>query len=90
MAGLPYAEDEALKVYLFRCGDNDLYAVSLDSSGSNLPRNACREGWRLERDFALSVRAPVPVAISPEPILRGVRSAGYYVWREGIPHGTTQ
>ena len=27
---------------------------------------------------------------APEPFLRGIRSVGYYVWREGLPHGTTQ
>jgi hypothetical protein len=31
-----------------------------------------------------------PASIPPEPILRGIRDVGYYVWREGVPHGTTR
>jgi hypothetical protein len=36
---------------------------------------------------------PVPSAISPEPILRGIRAKGYYIWRGGNanqPKGTSQ
>jgi hypothetical protein len=30
-------------------------------------------------------------SIAPEPILLGLRDAGYYIWREGSnPHGTAQ
>jgi hypothetical protein len=85
-----YFDAEVVQAYLFRCEDNGLYAVSLDPSGSNLPRNACAEGWHLERAFPLGVQDPVPAAIPPEPILRGLRNTGYYVWREGTPYGTTQ
>ena len=27
------------------------------------------------------LQEPVPAAISPEPILRGIRAKGYYIWR---------
>jgi hypothetical protein len=38
----------------------------------------------------LGVQEVVPAPIDPEPILRGIRAMGYYVWRQGIPRGTTQ
>ena len=81
---------DSQEAFLFRCDDNGLFAVSIDRLGSNLPCNSCPEGWRLERAFALGVQEPVPAPIPPEPILRGVRSVGYYIWREGVTHGTTQ
>jgi hypothetical protein len=90
MSRSTYAQPDTQEAYLFQCGDNGLYAVSIDSSGSNLPLSVCPTGWRFRREFALGVQAPVPASIPPEPILRGIRRFGYYVWREGVPHGTTQ
>lgn len=85
-----YADTDSLQAYLFQCDDNGLYGVSLDPAGSNLPRSACPQGWRLKKAFALGVQDPVPAPIPPEPILRGIRNVGYYVWREGVPYSTTQ
>ena len=90
MAAHTFTSMDAQEAHLFQCGDNGLFAVTLDATGMNLPRGACAEGWRLKTSFLLGVREPVPASISPEPILRGVRAVGYYVWREGMPHGTSQ
>jgi len=81
---------DALPAYLFQCGDTGLFAVSLDPAGGNIPRGACTEGWRMRTAFLLGVREPVPASIPPEPVLRGVRALGYYIWREGTTHGTAQ
>jgi len=85
-----YTETDAVEAYLFQCDDNGLYAVSIDPEGRNIPRGPCAAGWRLQTAFALGVHEPVPAAIPPEPILRGVRAVGYYIWREGLTHGTGQ
>ena len=85
-----YADAETLQAYLFQCDENGLYAVSLDASGADLARGPCAEGWRFKVAFRLGVHEPVPASIDPEPILRGIRARGYYVWREGLTHGTTQ
>jgi len=84
-----YADADAVQAYLFH-GVDGLYAVTLDPSGHNIPREACPKGWHFKTAFALGVHESVPAAIDPEPILRGIRGFGYYVWREGQPHGTTQ
>jgi len=34
-------------LYLFKCSDGELYAFSVDKTGCNLPRSACRSGWLL-------------------------------------------
>ena len=76
--------------FLFRAGD--LHGVTLDSSGQNLPQTTPAQ-WQLESYFTLGVRDAVPGDINPEQIIRGVRAAGYYVWRTTNPSrfgGTTQ
>lgn len=67
--------------YLFQCEGEDLYAVSLDVTGGNIPRSPCTLGWRLCEEFQLGRGTPVPAPILPEPILKGIADVGYYVWR---------
>jgi len=86
----PAGDLDNLQAHLFRCGH--LFAVSLDPTGSNIPNKGCYEGWQHIMEFPLGVREAVPAAMSPEPILRGIRAYGYYVWSEGSgrPSATTQ
>jgi hypothetical protein len=70
------SDDDAQTAYLFQCGTEELFAVSLDRSGARLPRSPCTQGWILREEFQLGVQHPVPAAIAPEPILRGIRCAG--------------
>jgi hypothetical protein len=88
----PAGDVDATKVHLFRCGGDLLFAVSIDETGANLPTRTCAEGWHYVEPFVLGVREAMPRAIDPEPVLRGLRAAGYYVWREGYrnPSGTSQ
>jgi hypothetical protein len=74
-------KDAARTAYLFQCQGEDLYAISHDKSGSNIPRSPCTQGWHFCEEFQLGPRAPVPVPILVEPILRGIMQQGYYVWR---------
>lgn len=73
--------DAARTAYLFQCRGEDLYAVSHDASGGNIPRSPCTQGWVLCEKFELGPRTPMPVPILAEPILRGISAYGYYVWR---------
>jgi hypothetical protein len=68
--------DAAIRAYLFQCEGEDLYAVSHDITGSNIPRSPCTLGWRLCKEFQLARHLPVPA-----PILKGIADVGYYVWR---------
>jgi hypothetical protein len=80
---IDYTRLDSVTAYLFECGDDALFAVSVDPAGSNLPQKTCPQGWRRIAEFALRVHETPPVAIDPERILRAVRSIGYYIWREG-------
>ena len=37
----------AADIYLLQCGEGELYVLSIDPTGCNLPRNVCRERWAL-------------------------------------------
>jgi hypothetical protein len=90
---MSYSSDDARPAYLFQCGNEELFAVCLDRAGAGLPRSVCAQGWILREEFQLSVQKPVPAAIAPEPILRGIDARGYYIWRSGYagqPKGTSQ
>jgi len=67
--------------YLFQCEGEDLYAVSHDITGANIPRSPCTLGWRFCEAFELGQRLAVPAPVMAEPILKGIADVGYYVWR---------
>jgi hypothetical protein len=89
---LSSGEDDATRAYLFRSrSDHALLAVTRDPSGANLPPPGDAGSWEAEGHFALGVREAMPVAIAPEPVLRGLMADGYFVWRSGgNPMGTSQ
>jgi hypothetical protein len=70
--------------FLFEAGG--LAAVTLDSSGQNLPTSD-DERWRLVRYFTLGIRDAGLAGISPEPIIRGIHARGYYLWHKASPRG---
>jgi hypothetical protein len=73
--------DTSRTAYLFQCNGEDLYAVSHDITGRNIPRSPRTRGWRLCEKFQLGLHAPVPAPIMVEAILKGMSDTGYYVWR---------
>ncbi|MDX2201319.1 MAG: hypothetical protein NW223_01090 [Hyphomicrobiaceae bacterium] len=85
-------EAQAQRAFLFHCTASwDRHAITLDLTGGNLPAGTCLTGWVFDREIDVSVSAPLPLPLPPEPVLRGLRSAGYYVWDGHIvPTATTQ
>jgi hypothetical protein len=69
--------------YLFQCGEEDLFAVSPDKAGENIPRTSCTQGWLLRQKLQLGMRDLAPIAVSRKTILRGIIDKGYYIWRAG-------
>jgi hypothetical protein len=41
-------------IYLFRCGETGLYALSHDRSGGSLPSSVCANRWRFEREIDIT------------------------------------
>jgi hypothetical protein len=87
----PALDNDGRSAFLFETVDGTLLAVSLDRRGANLPRDG-GEQWIMQTEFKLGVHEAVPAAIDPEPILRGIRANGFFVWpaRRTQPFGTAQ
>jgi hypothetical protein len=82
--------DDARVAYLFADAARGLNAATLEPSGRNLPIDMGK--WVYQREFALGIQEVLPLNISPEPMLRGLTSRGYFIWPiDNIePFGTSQ
>ncbi len=70
--------------FLFQSGV--LAAITLDSSGANLP-DPGGDRWLLVRTVTLGVR-DVGLDMNPEPVLAAIKSQGHYLWRtDTVPDG---
>jgi hypothetical protein len=45
-------------VHVFQCGSADLYGVTRDQTGANLPTDECSEGWRFIRTMEMEEGLP--------------------------------
>jgi hypothetical protein len=89
---LTAGDDDASPAYLFNSrSDPLLHAITRHPSGANLPPLETPDEWVFDGLIALGIREALPVRIAPEPVLRGLLSDGYFVWRDrSNPRGTSQ
>lgn len=87
----PALDIDCTPAFMFRSRDGEQFGVSLDREGHNLPRGEGQR-WEICAEFNLGVHEPVPASIDPEPLLRGIKSQGFFVWpaRRILPMGTAQ
>jgi len=87
-----FPDEDAQQAYLFHCASEpDLRAISVDPEAGNIATHQCATGWVRDQELRVGVQEALPVALSPEPVLRGLRKDGFFVWREGSnPKSTTQ
>lgn len=90
-ADLPAYDADYRIAFLFESRNGELLGVSLDETGANLPVEG-RDRWSLKTRFRLGVHEALPASIDPEPILRGLKARGYFVWpaQRTQPFGTAQ
>ncbi|RTL71115.1 MAG: hypothetical protein EKK41_11895 [Hyphomicrobiales bacterium] len=83
---------QPIRAYLFHCmGARETHALTLDLTAANLPAGACLMGWIYDGEVRVSVSEPLPFRLSPEPVLRGLRGQGYFIWHDNHgPMATTQ
>jgi hypothetical protein len=81
---------DAIAVYLFSNSEEPLNAITRDRNGNNLP--LVRGKWVFQKEMTLGVQEPLEAGIDPEPVLRGIRAAGYFIWHPDHtqPFGTGQ
>ncbi len=82
--------DDAVKIFLFVNSEERLYAITRDKNGNNLP--LLSGDWIFQKEVVLGVQEPLTIGIDPEPVLRGLRSDGYFIWplKSIEPFGTSQ
>jgi hypothetical protein len=51
------------KVHVFQCGSADLYGVTQDQTGANLPIDECKEGWRFLKTVLEAVIEGSPIVL---------------------------
>ena len=77
--------------YLFRAGD--WLGITRDNRGLNLPLREDGASWTKLRPVTLGIRVFGVAGVTPEAVVRGLHSRGFYVWRPGDPSripGTSQ
>ena len=74
-------QDKSQTTYLFRCGEEGLFAVTHDETGESIPRSSCTQGWRLDRTFQLRDLTIAPGPLGQEAMRRGINAKGFYIWR---------
>lgn len=72
-------QGDARTAYLFQCDGEELFAVSPEKAGSNIPRSSCTQGWLLRQEFTLDTLNP-PIDLGS--IIRSINDKGYYIWRD--------
>lgn len=84
--------EDARIAFLFERLEPHIFAITLDREGANLPASDGFHRWERVAEFPLGVQEVVPTAADPEPILRGLRARGYFIWEAGHtqPFGTSQ
>jgi hypothetical protein len=71
----------ALSVFVFQCGDTDLYALTLYRSGDNLPPDACDSGWRIRTRLLLTKQSLETLPLDAEAALKELRKHGMFLAR---------
>lgn len=71
LAGVP--------AFLFR--SETTCAITLDSSGENLPTLPNDQSWRLAEYVTLGVQHNLLAGVNGDEVVDGVNANGYYVWR---------
>lgn len=83
-------DEQQAVAFLFEENGGSRRAIARDVIGERLPH--APRGWSLSRSFLLAVEHVPPVDVEPEPVIRAVRTDGYYCWdpSKARPKGTGQ
>jgi hypothetical protein len=69
------------EVYLFQCAGGELYAFTVDKTGSNLPQSACKGGWLLRGQLSAADLIDAQYAVA----LTGTTEQGFYILTQTPP-----
>ena len=64
--------------FVFECSP-DLYAITNDATGSNLPSDRCKAGWRFLRTITLSKGEKHRIVLNVTEALADIAAKGYHL-----------
>lgn len=72
------------ELHVFRCGAQDLYAVTEDATGANLPPDMCSSRWLLMKTMRFDARLPpwgldIAAQDMQGALLAGLSQNGFFV-----------
>lgn len=76
------------EIHIFRCGVEDLYGITEDATGANLPGELCRSRWMLMKTMRYEAHLPpwgLDIAAEEKQgaILAGLSQNGYFISESG-------
>ena len=76
------------ELHVFRCGAQDLYAITEDGTGANLPTDLCSSRWMLMKSMQFEGHMPpwgIDVASQDMQgaVLAGLSQNGYFISEGG-------
>ena len=76
------------EIHVFRCGAEDLYAITEDASGANLPTELCSSRWMLMKSMRYEAHMPpwgLDIASEERQgaLLAGLAQNGYFISEGG-------
>lgn len=76
------------KLHVFRCGAQDLYAITEDAAGANLPADLCSSRWLLMKSMEFEGHLPpggldVAAQDMQGAVLAGLAQNGYFISEGG-------
>src|SRR5262245_5581980 len=71
----------ALSVFVFQCGNTDLYALTLYRSGQNLPAEACEGSWTYRAKLLLTKQSLETLPLDAGAAVTELKKHGIYLAR---------
>ena len=71
----------ALSIFVFQCGDTDLYALTLYRSGDNLPAEECEASWIYRAKLLMTRQSLETLPLDPEAAIADLKEHGFFLAR---------
>jgi hypothetical protein len=71
----------ALSVFVFQCGETDLYALTLYRSGDNLPADVCAGSWTYRARLLMTKQSLETLPLDAEAVMADLKAHGFVITR---------
>jgi hypothetical protein len=71
----------ALSIFVFQCGDTDLYALTLYRSGDNLPAEECEGSWIYRAKLLMTRQSLETLPLDANAAIAALKEHGFFLAR---------